>query len=250
MIKKGIDKSLKISLLLWALTSMQLIANAQDDFAAVEADSISYFDKIDTTVVPVVSERKIDDSVINRLKNDEAFWYANLQLQKPVTKNTETPFLIRIMQQQWVRTMLWLLIAASFISGLIWYLTSFNISLFRKQATAIKDKNIDEIAENIFSIDYEKELAKAVQNGRYNLAVRLLYLQLLTQLSDKGIIRYGQDRTNSDYLMQLHNTSYYKDFFRLTREFEYSWYGQFAVSPVAFETIKKDFETFNQRLRF
>jgi len=67
-----------------------------------------------------------------------------------------------------------------------------------------------------------------------------MYLHILRLFSERDIIHYKIERTNSDYLMQLYNTSYYKDFFRLTRNFEYVWYGKFDISSAAFELIRKD----------
>ena len=60
--------------------------------------------------------------------------------------------------------------------------------------------------ENIFEINFQQEIDKAVQAGNYRLAVRLLFLRLLKNLAEKNIIQYQQDRTNFDYLMQLGNS--------------------------------------------
>jgi hypothetical protein len=76
-----------------------------------------------------------------------------------------------------------------------------------------------------------------------------MFLQLLKELSNKNIIRYQQDRTNFDYLMQLHGTKYYEDFFRLTRNYEYAWYGLFDITESKFELVKKDFNKMNSQLK-
>ena len=104
------------------------------------------------------------------------------------------------------------------------------------------------ISDDIFEISYSKEINKAITSGNYRLAVRLMFLQLLKNLSERNIIEYTQDRTNFDYLLQLHQSSYYKDFFRLTRNYEFAWYGHFDINKEAFSSIKSDFETFNRRL--
>ena len=102
--------------------------------------------------------------------------------------------------------------------------------------------------DNIFEINYQREIDKAVSNGNYRFAVRLMFLRLLKNLSDKKVIHYKQDSTNFDYLLQLHPTKYYHDFFRLTRNYEYSWYGQFDIDPEKFSLIRKDFENFDHNL--
>ena len=75
-----------------------------------------------------------------------------------------------------------------------------------------------------------------------------MYLRTLTNLSDKGLISYTHEKTNSDYLSELSGTSYYKSFFRLTRDFDYTWYGKFELNTESFALVQKDFNQFKQVL--
>ena len=67
-------------------------------------------------------------------------------------------------------------------------------------------------------------------------------------MSEKNIIQYKQDKTNIDYLMQLHTTKHYTNFFRITRNYEYSWYGKFEVSEEAYRIIRNDFDHFENAI--
>jgi len=104
------------------------------------------------------------------------------------------------------------------------------------------------LPEKIFDINYQIEIDKATAQNNYRLAVRLMFLRLLKSLSERNIIQYKQDKTNLDYLMQLHPTSFYKDFLRITRNYEYSWYGKFEVSDKAYDIIKGEFDHFEKRM--
>ncbi len=97
---------------------------------------------------------------------------------------------------------------------------------------------MDMETNDIFAINYQKEIDKAVGMNNYRLAVRLMFLRLLRNLSDKNIIQYKQDSTNFDYMMQLRSTGMYPDFFRLTRNYEYSWYGQFDIDKEKYSSLK------------
>lgn len=229
--------------------------HAQDTVTTITVDKIvapavgtSVFDTINKAAVLQVEGRKIPDSLLQQLLNDEAFWYANAALQKKEMPQKETSSISNLIQQKWFKTLLWVFIAVSFATILVWYLTSLNIRLFRKRAAAVPAFAHDTMPNDIFSIPYEKSIADAVQQKNYRMAVRLLYLQALANLSMQGIIQFGQDKTNSEYLAQLYHTAYYKDFFKLTRSFEYTWYGQFLLTPTAFEMLQKDFKTFNHQL--
>lgn len=202
------------------------------------------FDTIPLLQNITVQERKIPDSLVKRLQQDEAFWYANMQPAKKAKAVAEREPSKKVLQQDWIRMLFWFLIIGGFAAVLIWYLSSLNIRLFRKPSAAISQLPDETVMEDIFSIAYETEIAKAIKAQNYRQAIRLYYLETLSLLSKKGAIDFQQDRTNSEYVMQLYNTALYKDFFYLTRHFEYTWYGKFELSTPAFEKVQKEFKTF------
>ena len=153
-----------------------------------------------------------------------------------------------MIDKPWVNSLVWFIIIGSFIAVLVWYLASSNISLFRKRSAAISLEEDEVLTEDIFEIRYEKEIQAAIASQNYRLAIRLMYLRTLRELSDRQLIQYTQEKTNSAYLYQLYNTKYYKNFFQLTREFEYTWYGKFQLSPEAFGLVERDFNDFKQQL--
>ncbi|MGZ8537630.1 MAG: hypothetical protein ACXWV9_05160 [Flavisolibacter sp.] len=141
-----------------------------------------------------------------------------------------------------------MIIIGGFVAVLVWYLASSNISLFRKRSAPISLDEDEILTEDIFKIKYEKEIQSAIVSQNFRLAIRLMYLRTLRELSDRQLIQFTQEKTNSDYLNQLSNTKYYRHFFQLTREFEYTWYGKFQLSQEAFGSVEKDFNDFKQQL--
>ena len=139
------------------------------------------------------------------------------------------------------------IIVVVFIGMLAWYLFQNNI-IRRRRGIVSEKKETAFHEENIFEIDYQGEIEKAIRSTNYRLAVRLMFLRLLKNLSQKNIIQYKQERTNFDYLSQLRQGRYYHDFCRLTRDYEYTWYGKFDLSPEMFGIIKNDFEKFDRTL--
>ena len=194
-------------------------------------------------------KRNIPESEMKKIQEDEDFWYANQIFKKDKEKNNEEEGAeISWMQAGWFKTLLWLVIIGGFAVAIIMFLSNSNIRLFRKKINVFSDEKQDGETENIFEINYRDRIDKAVQEGNYRLAVRLMFLQMLKTMSGKNIIQYKQDRTNFDYLLQLRDTKHYHDFFRLTRNYEYSWYGNFPVSDEAWQLIKNDFEKFNNTI--
>ena len=196
-----------------------------------------------------VQLRQLPDSLVKEMQGKDDFWYANAIFEKEKVKKKADNSYVPLGQRTWFKTLLWLIIIGGFAGFIMWYLASSNIGLFRKKQKTIPDNEGDEIiAEDIFAINYQKEIDKASQQGNYRFAIRLMFLRLLKDLSEKNIIQYKQDRTNFDYLLQLHPTRYYNDFFRITRNYEYSWYGLFDITEEAYSLIKIDFDNFSNRL--
>jgi hypothetical protein len=143
---------------------------------------------------------------------------------------------------------MWGIIIAVFLSAVVYFLFANKISIFsrsgsRNTNTAVEDEGVD-----LFNIPYQDLLQKAYAEKNYRLAVRILYLQTLKLLSEKNIISFQADYTNMDYLQQLSPTMFYKDFFAITRHYEYVWYGGFAVSEPAFTIIRNDFNTIQDKI--
>jgi hypothetical protein len=187
-----------------------------------------------------MSLRRIPDSIVQDLKNDPDFWYADHAFKEKERKRNSGG-------QKVLEVVLWLIIIGGFAAFIMWYLANSNINLFQKRSKAIGFDKEETETEDIFAINYQKEIDKAVANSNYRLAIRLMYLRLLKNLSEKNIIRYKQERTNFDYLLQLSSTPYYHDFFRVTRDYEYSWYGQFDVNKDKFDIIRNDFLNFERK---
>jgi hypothetical protein len=200
-----------------------------------------------------VSERHLPPDHAKKIKEDKDFWYANSELEKKEKKQQQakTPdgTYVPLGQRTWFQTLLWFIIIAAFAGAIMWYLAESNVGLFRKKnLPAPGDSAMGEIPEDIFAINYQREIDKAAEQKNYRLAVRLMYLRLLKNLSDRNIIQYKQDKTNFDYLLQLQSTGYYNNFFRLTRHYEYSWYGHFDVEENAYQIINREFAQFEREI--
>ena len=102
----------------------------------------------------------------------------------------------------------------------------------------------DESVENIYAIDFNAEIEKAVTQQNYRLAVRLLYLRSLRQLADAGLIHWDVNKTNTIYINELIDAEQRLAFKLLTRQFEYVWYGEFIIDAQIFTKITALFNNF------
>lgn len=200
-----------------------------------------------------IQQRRLHDSLLSRLQRDGSFWYVNypFEEEKPESDEQQVSRDKPLTETPLFQTILWLAIIGGFAAFVIIYLANSNVRLFRKKNSIIAPAEEEETGtDNIFEINYQKEIDKAVGKGNYRFAVRLMFLRLLRNLSEKNVIQYKPDRTNFDYLLQLHPTKHYPDFFRITRNYEYSWYGQFDIDWDKFSLIKSDFDNFDNKLKY
>ncbi len=247
------------TLLLFASLFVSLVSVAQQDSTeiiyeqevTVESsadDSVSNFDLITNADKNTVEQRKLEDSELKKMKEEDAFWYINEAPQREKLKPPPKKNSLSFFAKEWFRNLVWFLIVGGFIAIMIWFLASSNISIFQKKAIKIRQEKDVLSTENIFDIRFDSEIDKAIATKDFRLAIRLLYLQLLKELSGKQLIQYKQEKTNSDYVLQLFGSPFYNDFFKLTRNFEYSWYGKFVITEQTFQTIRNDFSLFKKSL--
>lgn len=137
--------------------------------------------------------------------------------------------------------LLWTVIIAFFVIVIWLYVKDNNINMFVKRAKKID--TIDEIDyNNIFEIDYNKQIENAVNAGNYNVAARLGFLKLLKQLSQKNIINYGIEKTNFEYQFQLINTKYYQSFNAAAICYDYAWYSGIIITANQYNQIVQQYK--------
>jgi hypothetical protein len=102
--------------------------------------------------------------------------------------------------------------------------------------------------EDIHTINFEEAIQQAINSGNLRLAVRLLYLQSLKQLTDTGLINWQINKTNIAYVQELSGSSYQPAFSNLTLQFESNWYGDVPIDAGEFNSVREQFNQFNRQL--
>lgn len=235
---------------------------AEETEITVDSDRTAYFTYRESGSFPdSIQLRRLPAAVLDSLRQLDAFNYPDAGNREGIIappgqqgeKITQHPVESqqrrkRLSQQSWFQTLLWMVIIAGFLVFLFIWLSGSQVGLFRKKATPVAGNDESSESEDIFAINYQKEIDRAAAAGNYRLAIRLMFLRLLKTMAEKNVIRYRPDSTNLDYLSQLSSTKYYSDFFRITRNYEYSWYGQFDVPEDAYKMIRTDFDLFDRKL--
>ena len=184
-------------------------------------------------VAPDEQKQKEQEEALENLADNFEDWsVSDIRLSKPV-----------------LFTLLALMIAL--IAGFIIYaLNGFKLGRKRRAGPATGEVNIEEIEE-------EEMVAKGVslslleraeQAGQFAIAIRLLYIQLLKELQDTGLIRYRRDFSNRDYHRQLAGRPELEEVRTVTQDYERHWFGNYSVDALTYRLIKQRFGALSKRL--
>jgi len=119
---------------------------------------------------------------------------------------------------------------------------------FQKSSKKVAEKLIYE-DEDIHESDFDALLERAIQQKEYRLAIRYYYLSVLKLLSDKKLIEYHKDKTNSEYLFEISHTETRSQFSYLSYVFSYVWYGEFPVDEKTFTQVEQKYQSFKKSLK-
>lgn len=232
--------------------------HSESEFAEPDLDTLFFSGKEDPESLydsSIIKNRFVPDSITQNLKGDNAFWYANKDRRTQNKKTESNSFwekfwetVFTMLRSPLFRQIIWLLMLSLFAAAVIWFLVQNKMNIFGSGKTVIlaaQAKGGD--ADNIFTTDLQEAADKAAEKGDYRLAIRFSYLLLLKTFSENGLISYGTDTTNSEYLAQLYSRPCYRDFFNVTRSYEYAWYGEMPVNKQQYESVVSDFSSLYQK---
>ncbi len=124
-----------------------------------------------------------------------------------------------------------------------------DIQFWKKGISNKKSKeNLIYEDEDVHEVDVNKLLIKALEDKNYRLAIRYYYLQTLRDLSNKKMIDYHKDKTNTEYLFEIENLSLRNNFSQLTYIYSYVWYGEFVLDAMNFKKAEEKYQSFLNQL--
>lgn len=118
----------------------------------------------------------------------------------------------------------------------VWFLYRKRPELFMRLRRNRLDYQIQE--DTIYGVDFEQEIATALQQEDYRSAIRLLYLQTLKQLSDAERIDWQPYKTPTEYLYEVKAEGIRASFRLLTTGFLRVRYGNFDASEPLFREMQ------------
>ncbi len=111
--------------------------------------------------------------------------------------------------------------------------------LFKRKNKSLSFDSLEE--EDINLIQFEKLIQEAISQNDFRLAIRYYYLWVLKNYSDKKIISWHPEKTNSDYTYEIKDLQIKNRFKKLSYFYNYIWYGEFEIDTSIFEVAQTSF---------
>ncbi len=115
-------------------------------------------------------------------------------------------------------------------------------------ASSKKVINYDNIEQNLKNVDFEKLISETKKSGDNRLVIRYYYLWILKKMSDKNIIDWNVEKTNSDYIYEIKDKQLREDFSYISYLYNNIWYGEYELEQEAYEKAEHIFNKTIQSL--
>lgn len=97
--------------------------------------------------------------------------------------------------------------------------------------------------------DIQVLIQKALDDKNYRLAIRYYYLYILQLMSEKDLIDWQLQKTNHDYENEIKTPNIKKAFTKITRLYDYVWYGDFGIDGAQYQKAEILFSALQKTLK-
>tara|TARA_B110000285_G_scaffold18001_1_gene17561 strand:+ start:135 stop:974 length:840 start_codon:yes stop_codon:yes gene_type:complete len=132
--------------------------------------------------------------------------------------------------------------------GLLAAVLAFLIyQLFMKTSFDDKGAKVVDRFEELAPIQIPKSelellLEKALANNDFRGAIRLYFIFIIKDLSEKEWIRWEKKKTNFSYLTEMRSRPQYESFNEVVSIYELVWYGNYSVEKEDFNSLEPRFK--------
>lgn len=142
---------------------------------------------------------------------------------------------------------IWTIVIVSILI-IIWLLSKSELIGLVKPKAKATSFNFSDITEDLDAINFNEKINDAEKAGDLRLAIRWHYLKLLYLLDKKNLIAFAPFKTNIDYNYELKGKTIHDEFVKLSRTYDYVWYGQFTLTHQNYEARAAEFDAAERKI--
>lgn len=223
-----------------SLAFQEELRNSIQDTIALEKDTIVYHKN-----TKIATEREFTEDLKEKYKDKDFEYKEDRTIKKEVKPKTPSNFSFLKFFAAFMTNVFPFLLGAFVIFVILKSVLGLD-TLFWKSSkkTSVTAKKLIYEEEDINELNITKLLQQAIDNKEYRLAIRYYYLATLKELTNKKLIDYHKDKTNSEYLFEIENVQTRNEFSYLSYVYSYVWYGEFPVDENSFFKAQNKYQSF------
>jgi len=115
----------------------------------------------------------------------------------------------------------------------------------QKIASSFEDVEPTQIPKS----ELELLLEKALKENDFRSAIRIYFIFIIKDLSEKEWIRWEKKKTNFSYLIEMRNKPQYNSFNETVSIYELVWYGNYTIKKEDYKNIEPQFKSLLNSLK-
>lgn len=132
------------------------------------------------------------------------------------------------------------IVLGGILAALIYFL--FISSDFKRNGKKYESIELEDLSPaEIPRTELERLLEEALNQKNYRKAVRIYYLFILKDLSEREWIEWEKQKTNMHYVIEMNGKNEAPAFSKVVTYFEFIWYGKRDISENQFRSIQPNF---------
>lgn len=144
-------------------------------------------------------------------------------------------------------TFLYILMIALLL-GIVAYFIIKNYSSNKKVEKVDFEEQLDRSPDQISITELQRLLQQALKDENYREAVRIYFIFILKELSERKLIQWKKDKTNLSYLREMRKNPHFKMFKTAVNIFDVVWYGSDHLQKETFDHFEPEFKKLHQKL--
>lgn len=144
-------------------------------------------------------------------------------------------------------TILYILVAVVLL-GLIAYLIIKHYSKNQKVKTSSFEEQLDKSPQEISLTELQKMLQKALSEENYKEAIRIYFIFVIKELSERKWIQWQKEKTNLAYLREMRKNQHFDLFKTSVNIFDVVWYGNYEIDKTTFQKFEPVFKKLHKKL--
>jgi hypothetical protein len=174
---------------------------------------------------------------------------AGQQKPHPELKPPSVPWWIKALVSTPAKMIYWSLAIGLVLFVLYRLFFAEGYFLRRHKRSSVVIHDFEEEEEDPTSINWQTRIREAEQREDFRMAIRYQHRYLLAQLHEHKWIVFTREKTNSHYVREAKAFPLHADFVRVTRVFDYVWFGRVPMSASDYQPWNAIYNTLQQALR-